>query len=314
MSNLSLLSPLHVLSTLIALIAFAGNSVLCRLALQDQSIDATSFTILRLLSGAITLLVIVRVSYLYRNTLGTRKTSQQPSDIASVPAPARATWLSAFMLFVYAASFSYAYIMLDAGLGALILFGCVQLSMITVSIIQKQPLSWIKYLGIASAFMGLVYLVNAQNNLSDVSFSLFGFGLMVVSGIAWAGYTLLGKGSNVPLLDTSANFSKSLVFAVPLSLFYLLFDLQLTATGILLSVASGAITSGLGYAIWYYALNALSAVQAGVVQLLVPVIAAFGGQLWIGEAITLELIIAQAVILGGIALVMFTPSKAKRPI
>lgn len=311
MSNLSLPSPLHVLSTLIALFAFAGNSVLCRLALQGQSIDATSFTILRLLSGAITLLLIVRISNLYRDNLAKRKITSQRLERDPALASARATWLSAFMLFAYAASFSYAYIMLDAGLGALILFGCVQLSMITVSIIQKQPLTWIKYFGIASAFMGLVYLVNAQSTLSDVSFSLFGFGLMVVSGVAWAGYTLLGKGSSVPLLDTSANFSKSLVFAVPLCSVYLLFDFELSPTGIWLSIASGAITSGLGYAIWYYALNGLNAVQAGVVQLLVPVIAAFGGLLWIGEAITLELIIAQAVILGGIALVMFTPSKIK---
>jgi drug/metabolite transporter (DMT)-like permease len=180
--------------------------------------------------------------------------------------------------------------------------------MISVSIMQKQPLSAIKWIGILIAFLGLVFLVNAQSDLSQANFSLYGFMLMVLSGIAWAGYTILGKGSKTPLLDTSANFSKSLVFAFPLLLVYFFIELNISGYGIFLSIMSGAITSGLGYAIWYYALNGLSAIKAGVVQLLVPVIAALGGLIWIGEAITVELIIAQVVILGGIALVIFSPN------
>ena len=302
---------LYSLSTLVALIAFAGNSVLCRLALQEQSIDATSFTIIRLLSGAISLVIIVKVLNLLQNS---RLKQQCKNTALLAQQKSRGSWIAAFMLFLYAVCFSYAYIMLDAGLGALILFGCVQLSMITVSIIQKQPLSLIKWLGLIGAFSGLIYLVNSQNELSglnhEVNFSFLGFLLMLVSGIAWASYTILGKGSATPLIDTKINFTKSLVFVIPLTVVYFVVESQVTLLGIGLSIASGMLTSGIGYAIWYYALNGLSPVQAGVVQLMVPVIAAFGGILWIGEAITVELMLAQAIILGGIALVMFSPSKS----
>lgn len=292
----------YFFTTLIALVAFAGNSVLCRLALQDQSIDATSFTILRLLSGAMTLIMIVWL---------TRQASSNTQVNTMVHKTILQLWLAPFMLFLYAATFSYAYILLDAGLGALILFGCVQLTMITVSILQGQHLGLLKWVGLALAFSGLVYLVNAQSGLDKVGISLTGFVLMMISGIAWAAYTILGKGSGTPLLDTCVNFSKSLVFAIPLGLMYLVLESSLSVSGIGLAIASGAITSGIGYAIWYYALNGLTPVQAGVVQLMVPVIAALGGLVWIGEAITLQLVIAQLVILGGIALVMFTPKAAR---
>ncbi len=282
--------------------AFAGNSVLCRLALQDQSIDATTFTILRLLSGAITLIMIVWL---------TRQASSNTQANTIVNKSTLQLWLAPLMLFLYAATFSYAYILLDAGLGALILFGCVQLTMITVSILQGQRLGLLKWLGLVMAFSGLVYLVNAQSGLDEVDFSLTGFVLMMISGIAWAVYTILGKGSQTPLLDTCVNFSKSLVFAIPLGLMYLFVESSWSVSGFVLAIASGAITSGIGYAIWYYALNGLTPVQAGVVQLMVPVIAALGGLIWIGEAITMALVISQLVILGGIALVMFTP-KAER--
>lgn len=290
-----LLNPKYFISTSLALIAFAGNSVLCRLALAEQTIDATSFTILRIVSGAIALWVLVFLSQ-KKNTPRAGK-----GRLHRV--------YSGALLFAYASGFSYAYIVLDTGIGALILFGCVQLTMIIVSLLKKERFRLIQYGGLVVAFAGLVYLVLSQQQGDAVATSLFGFTLMALAGVAWAGYTLLGRGSSTPLLDTCHNFTHAIPFCLILLLVYFILPANGSLYGLALAVASGAITSGLGYAIWYLALEGLSRIQAGVVQLLVPVIAAIGGAIWAQEGMSTELIISQIVILGGIAMVMFSPKK-----
>lgn len=293
--------------TLIALVAFAGNSVLCRLALGEQTIDATSFTLVRLMSGAISLWLIVFAVKLYSQQNKDKgkliKSSKAAFNYSKIPNMQQ--WLSGFMLFAYAAGFSYAYIELDTGVGALVLFGCVQLTMILTSIYMREKLSLMQWIGLFCAFAGLVYLIDSQHNLASASISFTGFALMIIAGVAWGVYTLLGRGSNTPLRDTSRNFLLSIPFAICLLLVFAYIPATLTYKGIVLALASGVITSGLGYAIWYVALVGLSRVQAGVVQLFVPVLAALGGVIWANEGVSTELVVSQVVILGGIALVMF---------
>jgi drug/metabolite transporter (DMT)-like permease len=270
-----------VLFTGLALIAFAANSVLCRLALGEETIDASSFTAIRLLAGIIVLQVIISLDSNKKELL------------------AKGSWLASFMLFLYAITFSFAYISLDTGTGALILFGAVQISMLLLSLISGTRLHFTEWIGLITAFAGFVYLV-----LPGVTApSTIGFLLMTIAGIAWGVYSLKGRDSKKPLMDTAYNFLRTIPFVIVLVLvtyknaFY-------SPEGLLLAIISGAITSGLGYTIWYIALGGLSATQASVFQLLVPVIAAFGGVLFVSEAITLRLTISAVMILGGILLVV----------
>ncbi len=274
--------------TTCALIAFAANSVLCRLALGDETIDAAGFTIIRLVSGAISLLLIFWLSSMLRNT-GSQTTL----------AHSKGSWTAALMLLLYAATFSYAYITLDTGTGALILFGSVQITIILITIFTGGRLHITEWMGTLIAFSGFVYLV--LPNVSTPSFS--GFVLMALSGIGWGIYTLKGRGSKNPLADTTKNFYLTIPFVIVLALITFQ-DLHLTTEGILLAIASGAIASGMGYTIWYIALGGLSATQAGIVQLLVPVIAAFGGVIFVSETISLRLTISALFILGGILIVV----------
>ncbi|MBT3634762.1 MAG: DMT family transporter [Candidatus Marinimicrobia bacterium] len=264
-----------------ALIAFAANSVLCRLALGSGAIDASSFTVVRLLSGSIVLLVIIGV---------TRKSSTQS---------AKGSWAASFMLFLYAVTFSYAYISLDTGTGALILFASVQITMILLSLISGTRLHFIEWIGVTVAFAGFVYLI-----LPGVTTpSIMGFLLMTIAGIAWGIYTLKGRGSNAPLLDTAYNFFRT----TPLVLILVISTISkanYSFEGILLAVISGGITSGIGYTIWYIALGGLSSTQAAVLQLSVPVIAAFGGVIFVAETITFRLAISATFVLGGILMVV----------
>jgi drug/metabolite transporter (DMT)-like permease len=284
-------------TTLFALFAFAGNSVLCRLALGDGQIDATSFTIVRLVSGALACFVILLIAGLLnsRNRVFTN---------GKLLPSLHQRWKAALLLFIYAAGFSYAYIELDTGVGALVLFGTVQLAMIIVSIYKQDNLPWHHLLGIFLAFAGLCYLIYSQFDISTTKLSVSGFVFMILAGIAWAGYTLLGRGSTTPFIDTSANFMLSLLFCIPLVAIYMFMMPVLSPIGFSLAVASGIIASAFGYAIWYLVLPSLSRIQAGVVQLLVPVIAALGGVIWVGELISTALIVSQLMVLGGIALVM----------
>jgi drug/metabolite transporter (DMT)-like permease len=267
--------------TTLALIAFAANSVLCRMALGENSIDAPSFTAIRLLAGALTLFLILNL------TSGAKHTASKGS------------WYSGAMLFLYAVTFSFAYITLDTGTGALILFASVQMTMIILSIVSGNRLHVTEWLGVFIAFTGFVYLV-----LPGITTpSLTGFLLMTVAGIAWGIYTLNGRGSNYPLADTAYNFIRTVPFVLILVAISV-YDAQLSARGIVLAILSGAIASGMGYTIWYIALGGLSATQAAVVQLSVPVIAALGGVLFVSETITLRLTLSTALILGGILLVV----------
>ena len=267
--------------TSLALIAFAANSVLCRLALGNDAIDASSFTVIRLLSGALVLWLIL-------------KFNGNNNKISS-----RGSWLSGMMLFLYAIAFSFAYISLQTGTGALILFGAVQITMILLSILSGNRLHITEWLGVIIAFAGFVYLV--LPGLSTPS--LTGFVLMTVAGIAWGVYTLRGRGSTSPLEDTCFNFLRTVPAVLVLALITAR-NAHYSADGIVLAILSGAVASGIGYTIWYIALGGLMATQAAVVQLSVPVIAALGGVVFVSEAITPRLVLSASMILGGIAIVI----------
>ncbi|REL27824.1 DMT family transporter [Thalassotalea euphylliae] len=278
--------------TVLALCAFAGNSILCRLALGEETIDAASFTHIRLASGIATLMLIF--------ALFKGRTSAQGAANKAAKA-STGSWWAAAMLFVYAITFSYAYITLDTGTGALILFASVQLTLIIYGLIAGNRLHPVEWFGLLVAFAGFVYLV--LPTLSTPS--LTGFVLMSLSGIAWGFYTLAGRQSINPLADTSFNFLRTLPLVILLFVFTIN-SATISTAGIAYAVMSGAIASGLGYTIWYKALPSLSAIQAGVVQLSVPILAAVGGVVFAGEDLSMRLIIASLMILGGILLVIAT--------
>lgn len=279
-----------VILTGLALIAFAANSVLCRLALGNHAIDASAFTVIRLLSGSIVLLIIVC-------TIADR------TGISS----SRGSWVASFMLFLYATSFSYAYVSLDTGTGALILFAAVQITMILLSLVSGARLHISEWIGVVVAFTGFIYLV-----LPGVTTpSLSGFLLMALAGVAWGIYTLKGRGSTSPLRDTAYNFLRTMPLVVVLGI-TTINDLHYSAEGILLALISGGVTSGIGYTIWYIALGGLSSTQAAVLQLSVPVIAALGGVIFVSEAITLRLALSATLVLGGILMVVLGKYYASR--
>jgi drug/metabolite transporter (DMT)-like permease len=273
-------------STLFALLAFAANSVLCRLALGDNAIDATSFTVIRLLSGIVILIIVMQL---------TSNSNERKSNKSN----RKGSWLAASMLFIYAIAFSFGYVSLDTGTGALILFGAVQITMIMVSVISGNKLHFTEWTGLVIAFTGFVYLIIP----SLVTPSFVGFILMAISGIAWGLYTLLGRTSKNPLSDTAYNFLRTSPFILILVIFGL-DNVHITSMGILLAILSGAIASGIGYFVWYIALRGLSVTQAAVVQLFVPVIAGVGGVIFTNELITLRLIESSALVLGGILMVI----------
>jgi drug/metabolite transporter (DMT)-like permease len=271
--------------TVLSLLAFASNSVLCRLALGDATIDAAGFTAIRLFAGAIVLALLVR---------GRSQRDANADRVADV-----GSYFASVALFVYAAAFSFAYRSLETGSGALILFGAVQLSMISAALCSGHRPHVLEWCGLAAALGGFVYLV-----LPGVSAPpLGGFLLMASAGIAWALYTLRGLSSSDPLAANAQNFLRTLPL-VALLLIVFIADLQLSTRGIVLAALSGAVASGVGYSVWYLALGGLTALQAGVVQLSVPLIAALGGVLFVGETVTLRLALAAAAILGGIFLVL----------
>jgi len=270
--------------TSIALIAFAANSVLCRLALGEGTIDASSFTAIRLLSGILMLWIILL-------------TKRKKNNISS-----SGSWIAAIMLFLYAAAFSFAYISLETATGALILFGAVQLTMIISAHVKGERLSALEWLGVLIALAGFIYLVLPGASAPSVG----GFVLMALAGIAWGFYSLIGGDSTNPLADTTINFTKTLPFIIILIAFSIPY-FNISFGGVVLAVSSGAIASGLGYVIWYMALRGLKSSQAAVVQFLVPVLAATGGVIFISEEISLRLIISSVMILGGVVIVIYKP-------
>lgn len=274
------------LLTVLAMLAFAGNSLLCRVALVRTGIDAASFTSIRLLSGAIVLWLIVTFK-------------RQKIDAAG-------SWPSAFALFAYAACFSFAYVSLTAATGALLLFGAVQTTMIGFGLWKGERLQRRQLAGLVLAVGGLLGLLLPGLSAPPLAAAA----LMLGAGVAWGVYSLRGKGAADPTSTTAGNFLRAVPFAAALSV-VMLGRLSLDGAGILLAVASGALASGVGYAVWYTALRGLNATSAATVQLSVPVIAAFGGIAFLGEAMTLRLLVTSMAILGGIALITLAPRSAK---
>jgi len=265
--------------TLLTMVAFAANSILCRQALDTTAIDPATFTVIRLVAGAATLWLLVRL---------------RTGGIALA-----GNWAAGFSLFAYAAAFSFAYVSLSAGTGALILFGAVQATMILYALLRGERFTPLQTAGLLLALGGLVALLLPGATAPHWA----GATLMTLAGVAWGAYSLMGRASTHPIETTAGNFLRASVFgallsAVSLALF------AWDARGAVLAVLSGAVASGLGYAIWYTVLPELRATQAATVQLSVPVIAAVGGVLLLGERLSLRLVLCSVAIVGGIALVL----------
>ncbi|WP_251875194.1 DMT family transporter [Grimontia kaedaensis] len=271
---------------LVAMTFFAANSVLCRMALAESDIDPASFTSIRLVSGALVLYIL---SYIFH-----AKDSDSPK-CALVQQPME-HWLAAAMLFLYAATFSFAYMYLETGIGALILFAFVQLTMFAYSHHKEGGASGLEYIGALIAVAGLGYMVSPGMNAPDA----WGAGLMAISGVAWGIYSVLGKEMKVPQLPANCiNFRLSIFFVVPFFLLNIPMN-TVSSEGIWLAVLSGAGASAIGYAIWYGVVQQFKATQAGVMQLSVPIIAALAGYMLLDETLTLRMVISAAVILFGI--------------
>ena len=275
------MSPLRLfLLTFLALLAFAGNSVLCRLALAQTNIDAASFTTIRLMAGAIVLWGLIL--------------RHRP------PAPQQGSWLAALLLFTYAAGFSFAYLQLDTGMGALLLFGAVQLTMVGYGLLIGERFRLCQWFGFMLAVTGLIGLM-----LPGVtSPSIGAASLMLLAGFAWGGYSILGKRATQPLRATADNFARAVPFSILLTVLFMPEALP-EHQGIIYAVLSGALTSGIGYAIWYRVLPVLRTTTAATLQLSVPVLAAMAGVILLNENLTLRLAAASVSILGGIALVLW---------
>lgn len=273
--------------TAFALIAFAFNSILCRLALGMDLMDAAGFTFIRLVSGAVALFFIF-------SFFGKKETGAQKGN-----------WLSAFFLFAYAICFSFSYLELTTGTGALILFGCVQATMIVSALVSGERPGVSEWTGLLVALGGLTYLVSPGLTAPP----LFGSLLMAFAGIAWGFYTLRGKKSANPLGDTMGNFIRSVPMVAVASLPFI-WQIQYSKRGILFAVLSGAVASGIGYAVWYAALKFHTATRAAILQLSVPVLAAIGGVFLLSEIVTLRLALATVLILGGIGLAILGKRKS----
>jgi drug/metabolite transporter (DMT)-like permease len=270
-----------VIYTSVAMLAFAGNSIICRLALRDGAIDPATFTSVRLLAGAITLLLVFAI---------TRRDTSLRSQ---------GSWLSALVLFLYAIAFSYAYISLSAGAGALILFAFVQATMIALALWSGDRPGTTEWLGWLLAFAGVIWLVLPGVEAPPAGGAL----LMALSGIAWGVYSIRGRKESDALGSTTSNFLLSVVFVMALALATFA-EAQISLRGVALAVVSGALTSGIGYVIWYAALDYLSAMQAALVQLSVPAIAALGGVLLLAEPVSMRLLVSSALVLGGISMAL----------
>jgi len=262
------------------MVAFAGNSLLCRMALGGGFIDAASFTTIRFGSGALALLILAAAS-------GTPRSAARGGS-----------WLSAAVLFVYAFPFAFAYARLTTGTGALVLFGATQITMIAAGLRAGERPTIVEWIGLAIAVAGLLWLVTPGLSTSP---SPAGVALMFVAGIAWGAYSLLGRGSTAPMADVTGTFLR----LAPLTLGVVAAgwaSTHMSTRGVTLAALSGAVTSGGGYVIWYYALRRLTAMRASILQLSIPALAALAGVVVLNEPITVRLLTAAALILGGVAL------------
>lgn len=288
-------------TVLLALLAFAANSLLCRVALRGGEIDPASFTLVRLASGAAMLAVLGAVQRW----------------------PRGGTWLGGFWLAAYAVGFSWAYVRLDAGVGALLLFGCVQLTMLASAVRARESFSGRFRLGFAAAVLGVVWLVRPGGAAPPLDGAL----AMAIAGGAWGRYTLAGRGTSTPEGDTRGHFARALVLAVPLVMLGLglgrgtvassaggmAASLSLSLRGLALAAGSGAITSGLGYVLWYSAVRTLPASRAASLQLTVPVITALLAIPVLGERPTWRLAVAALLVLGGVGLTIQRPAPTAGP-
>ncbi len=274
----------HIIGfTVLAMVGFAANSVLCRLALAQHSIDAASFTSLRLISGALLLWLLA-----YKK----RPSKLTPTQNFFSP--------SAMMLFLYAVLFSFAYIQLSTATGALILFGTVQIGLLCIALWQRQAQTVYEWIALITANAGFVWLLLPDATQPSIVVAI----LMVGAGIAWTVYTWIGRGSVDPVQDTANNFIYSLPYVAALVLlcWWFNFDWNIEPIGVVLAVISGALASGLGYICWYRALPGLTASQAGLSQLMVPALAAVGGVFIVDEALPMRVWVAGILIIGGIAI------------
>lgn len=275
---------MHIfLLTAIAMVAFAANSVLARLALVDGAIDPSGFTLVRLASGALVLWALAH-----------RGRAKSEARLGG-------NWPSAFALFAYAAGFSFAYVALPTGTGAVILFAMVQITMIGWALIKGDRPILLEWIGLLVAFGALVWLVSPGIEAPDPMGAL----LMGIAGIAWGIYSVRGQTAHDPLQATAGNFIRATPFAIVVMLVFAA-QMHLSLPGIILACISGAVTSGLGYALWYRVLGQITATQAGIVQLSVPAIAAIGGVVFGGEILSLRFIMSCTLILGGVALAIVT--------
>jgi drug/metabolite transporter (DMT)-like permease len=272
-----------IVVTTLAMLAFAGNSLLCRVALRDTEIDAASFTSIRLASGALILLLVLRVR------------GGRPGAAGS--------WEAAGCLFGYAAAFSFAYRQLPAATGALLLFGSVQTAMLGWAVATGERLRRLQLVGLLIAVGGLVYMLMPGLSAPPIRSAAF----MIAAGLFWAGYSLLGRGVKDPVRATAGNFLRAVPFAAALSLATASGTTSVDHVGALYAMASGAVTSGLGYVLWYAGLPSLTAASAAVIQLSVPAIAALGGVVLLAEPLSSRLVIASITIMGGIALTILRP-------
>ena len=266
--------------TTITMIAFGANSIFGRVALEGDAIDPSNYSFIRLLSGAIMLAILVGASS------GVSKKSLSHGNL-----------ISAFCLFAYAAAFSFSYVNIETGVGALILFACVQAVIIGWALFKGDRPSLFEWLGIVIAFSAFIWLVSPGLEAPDP----IAAALMAISGIAWGAYSLRGKSSSDPLKATAGNFLLSVPMGLVL-LFITISSSQITLYGVILAIASGAITSGMGYALWYKVLPQLTATRASIVQLTVPVVAGISGLIFLSEPLTFRFVLASALILGGVAI------------
>ena len=272
--------------TTMALVAFAANSILCRIALREAAVDAATFSTIRIISGAATLLLVT---------------------VASGTPGVTGSWTSAGLLAAYAVPFSFAYTGLSAGTGALIMFGTVQVTMLAAALRSGERPLMAQWIGLGLALAGLVVLVFPGLMSPPLTAAV----LMVVAGVTWGLYSVRGRGETNPLPDTTGNFVRAVPLVVAVSLVTLP-RMHIEARGVALAVASGAVASGLGYVIWYAALRALTGLQSAIVQLAVPVLAAVGGVIFLTETISLRLVLSGVLVLGGIALAILSRERRSR--
>lgn len=276
--------------TALAMTAFAANSVICRSALGPGLIDPASFTTVRVVSAALVLALVV---FARRRRL---------------PSPRYADWRAAVMLFSYAVFFSFGYVSLSTGTGALILFGAVQLTMFARAFHEGERFGALSWFGLAVAVAGLVWLVLPGLAAPDP----VGAAFLAISGVSWGVFSLLARGADHPVEANAANFALCVPLGLAVSLAFLA-DAFWTPGGLALAVLSGGLASGGGYVLWYAVLKHIPAARAATVQLSAPAIAALGGVVLLGEELTLRLVVASAAMLGGVFIVLAQKAKSAAP-